>query len=180
MSGSMYILWPHRSLQRPLLWGWGFSPAAATATYFYSQTFWGFFSAVLEPRVAWSVLLPICSSQFICSQMWDRQLLPFLPSLPVATLPCILSALAAHFHPSCQFGWMLILYSFIVRLPYSLIFWQFWLFFVFKFVVVLLLVVWGGKVYQPMPPSWPEVSHSENILMICVIFICMIYINKSL
>ena len=31
--------------------------------------------------------------------------------------------------------------SLVVRLPYSLIFWQFWLFFVFKFVVFLLLVV---------------------------------------
>ena len=27
-----------------------------------------------------------------------------------------------------------------------MIFWQFWLFFVYKFVVVLLLVVGGGKV----------------------------------
>ena len=32
-------------------------------------------------------------------------------------------------------------YSLVVGLPYSLIFWQSWLFFVFKFVVVLLLVV---------------------------------------
>ena len=30
--------------------------------------------------------------------------------------------------------------------------------FVFKFVVVLLLVERGDKVYLPMPPSWPEVS----------------------
>ena len=29
--------------------------------------------------------------------------------------------------------------------------------FVFKFVVVLLLVVGGGKVYLPMPLSWLEV-----------------------
>ena len=28
----------------------------------------------------------------------------------------------------------------------------------FKFVVVLLLVVQGGKVYLPMPPSWLEVG----------------------
>ena len=45
----------------------------------------------------------------------------------------------------------------VVRLPYSWIFWQFLLFLVFKFVVVLLLVVQGGKVYLPTPPSWPEV-----------------------
>ena len=29
--------------------------------------------------------------------------------------------------------------------------------FVFKFVVVLLLVVGRDKVYLPTPPSWPEV-----------------------
>ena len=35
--------------------------------------------------------------------------------------------------------------------------WKFRLFSVFKFVVVLLLVVQGDKVYLPMPPSWPVV-----------------------
>ena len=48
--------------------------------------------------------------------------------------------------------------SLVVGLPYSLIFWQFGLFFVFKFFVVLLLFVCRGKVYLPMPPSWLEVS----------------------
>ena len=47
--------------------------------------------------------------------------------------------------------------SLAVGCPYSLIFWQFWLYFVFKFVVVLLLVVWGGKVYLYMSPSWLEI-----------------------
>ena len=47
--------------------------------------------------------------------------------------------------------------SLVVGLPYNLIFWQFWLFFVFKFVVVLLLVVEGGKTCLPTPPSWQEV-----------------------
>ena len=47
--------------------------------------------------------------------------------------------------------------SLFVRLPYSSIFWQFWLFFVFKFVV-LLLVVWEGTVHLPMSPSWLAVS----------------------
>ena len=32
------------------------------------------------------------------------------------------------------------------------------MFFVFKFVVVLLLIVQGGKVYLPTPPSCPEVK----------------------
>ena len=38
-------------------------------------------------------------------------------------------------------------------------FWQFWLFFVFKFVVVLVLFVRRSKVYLPIPPSWPEVRN---------------------
>ena len=46
---------------------------------------------------------------------------------------------------------MFLLNTLVVRLLYSLIFWQFQLFFVFKFVVVLLLVVQGGKVYLPTP-----------------------------
>ena len=45
--------------------------------------------------------------------------------------------------------------SLVVRLPYSSIFWQFWLFFAFK--LVIFLVVQGSKVYLPMPPSWLEV-----------------------
>ena len=47
--------------------------------------------------------------------------------------------------------------SLVVGLPHSSIFCQFRVFFVFKFVVVLLLVVWGGIVWPPVPPSWPEV-----------------------
>ena len=43
--------------------------------------------------------------------------------------------------------------SLVVGLPYSLIFCQFWL----VFVVVLLLVVQGGTVFLPTPPSWPGV-----------------------
>ena len=46
--------------------------------------------------------------------------------------------------------------SLVIGLPYSLSVCQFWLFFVFKFVVVLL-VVRGGTVCLPLPPSWPEV-----------------------
>ena len=48
--------------------------------------------------------------------------------------------------------------SLVFRLPYFSIFWQFWSFFVFKFVIVILLVVGGGKVYLTTPPSWLEVS----------------------
>ena len=47
-------------------------------------------------------------------------------------------------------------YSEVLRLPYSLIFWQFWLFSSFKSFVILLLVVQGSKACLPMPSSWLE------------------------
>ena len=52
--------------------------------------------------------------------------------------------------------------SLVVRLPCSLIFWQFWLVFVFKLVIVILLVVPGSKVYLPMPPSWLEAPSPKH------------------
>ena len=67
----------------------------------------------------------------------------FPPQLPVSALPSGLD--------ECFFY-----NSVVVGLPYSSISWQFWLFFVFKFVVCLL-VVRGGTVCLPMLPSWPEV-----------------------
>ena len=47
--------------------------------------------------------------------------------------------------------------SLVVGLLYISVFCQFWLIFVFKFIVVLLLVVWGDTVYVPTPQYWPEV-----------------------
>ena len=49
--------------------------------------------------------------------------------------------------------------SLVVRVPWSLIFWHFWLFIDFRLVVILLLVVWGSEGFLPMPPSWPERPH---------------------
>ena len=82
---------------------------------------------------------------------------PPVPASPAqsAGLPCVFSALLPISTPStsmdeCFFN------SWVVGLPWSLIFWQFWLFFVFKLVVILLLVVQGSEVFLPMPPSWLE------------------------
>ena len=125
----------------------GVCPTAASPTDFYSQKFWGlvshtgttlchlFHSEVLllaypHTNVGPPSLLPCCASS-------PHQ-------LPISTPPT--SLYECFFFNSLVFG-----------LPYSSIFWQFGSFFVFKFVVNLLLVVWGSKVYLPMPPSWPEV-----------------------
>ena len=82
-----------------------------------------------------------------------------LPTLVLQPLPCLKSSL-----PSCPSLPLL-----LVWMNVSLILWlsefhtvQFSVssgcFFCFKFVVVLLLVVQGGKVCLPMPPSRPEVK----------------------
>ena len=61
------------------------------------------------------------------------QLLPCSTWLPISAPPTSLD--------ECFF-----FNSLVVALPYNSIFWQFWLFFVFKFVVALFLVVRGGTV----------------------------------
>ena len=64
-----------------------------------------------------------------------------LPSPPAAALPRVLSAWLPISAPPTGLDECFFFNSLVVGLSYSLIFCQFWLFFVFKFVVVLLLVV---------------------------------------
>ena len=82
---------------------------------------------VLESWVSLSFLLPSCSSQFICMQIWDRPVLQPPPchmsspsQLPVSVSPTSLDE--CFFFNSFGFG-----------LPYNSTFWQFW-FFVFKII----------------------------------------------
>ena len=72
----------------------GVFSAAATPTDFYSQRFLRLYFPALEHWIARSVSLLICSSQLICTQMWDclvHQLLPCCtsspPQLPVSAPP---------------------------------------------------------------------------------------------
>ena len=83
-----------------------------------------------------------------------------LLGLPAATLPGVLPTQLPVSAPPTSLGECCFFNSLVVSLPYSLIFCHFWLFFVLKFVAVLLLVVWGGTVYLPMPPSWLEVPYT--------------------
>ena len=136
----------------------GVSPAAATPTGFYSQRFWGYLflhwntglhGLSCSPVVPPSLSARECGTARSTSHYLAPSLLPChassLPQLPVSAAPTSLN--------ECFF-----FNSLVVELPYRLIVWQFWLVFVFKFVVVLLLVVRGSKVYLPTPPSWPEVE----------------------
>ena len=139
LGGFVYILGSCGSLQWTLLWDWEFL-LLPQPTQVFSVRVLRFYFPMLEPWVTGSALFLSCSSQFILMQMWDRPLcqpspchMSSLPWLPVSAPPTGLD--------ECFF-----FNSLVVALPYSSIFWQFWLIFVFKFVVVLLWVVRGGKV----------------------------------
>ena len=84
---------------------------------------------VLELWVAQSVLLPICSSWFICTPMWDHLLhqLPHCHESSPAWLP--ISA------PPISLDECFFFISLVVRLSYGLIFCQFWLVFVLKLLL---------------------------------------------
>ena len=75
------------------------------------------------------------------------------PSPPATALLRVLSTQLPFSAPPTSLDECFFFNSLVVRLPYSSMFWQFGLFFVFKFVVVLLLVVRRGTVCLPTPPS---------------------------
>ena len=98
----------------------------------------------LESWVAWCVSLPSCSSRFICTQMWDHLVHQPLPCPPFCQLPPCLASSPPHLPASAPPTGLVEYFfsnSLVVGFPYTSIFWQFWLFFVLKFVVVFLLVV---------------------------------------
>ena len=126
----------------------GASPATTTATDFYSQRFWGFIAPHWNPRshgLSCSPVVPPSLSTYKCWTAYcyclaDMVLQPppwhvsSLSQLPISTFPTSLNE-------------FFFFNSLVVIIPYSSIFWPFWLFFVYKFVVVLLFIVWGGTVY---------------------------------
>ena len=105
----------------------GVSPTAATPTGFFSQRFWGFIS------LGWN------------SGLHGLSRSPVVPPT-LSTCKCETARSSSQFLLPV---WMNVFFFnyFIAGLPFNSIFWQFWLIFVFKCVVVLLLVVQGGKVY---------------------------------
>ena len=125
----------------------------------------------LELWVVWSVLLPPVVPPGLSALNVGMPRPPWSSSHCLAAGPL---CPAARLAPSYQSGWCFFFNSLVVRLPGSSIFWQFWLFFVLKFVVVLLLVVQGSTVYLPTPLPWPEVSHFlfilSNLLVAYLIF----------
>ena len=124
--------------------------AASTPTGVFYQRSEALFLA-LEPWVARGLSAPqLFLSVYLHANVG-------LPGPLAATLPQVLSIWLPISTPPTSLDECVFFISLVVGLPYSSIFCQFWLFFVFKFVVVLLLVVRGGAVCLLTPPSWPEV-----------------------
>ena len=152
VGGFLYVLRPCgvSAMKSPVRLGFlPLLPHSPPPKCFQSEALRLYFP-VLESWVAQSIQLPRCSPRFICSGMWD---LPVHQLPPWGETDTQLSVSA----PPTGLDEYFFFNSLVVGLPYSMIFCQFWLFFVFKFVVVLLLVVQGGTVCLPTPPSWPEV-----------------------
>ena len=136
-----------------------FSCCLNTHSFFFQSEVLRLYFPTLEPwiaRPACSTVVPphLSSCKYGATQSANHSLaqpvlqpppccMSSLPQMPVSAPP---SSLNKYFFFNC----------FTVGFPHSLIFWQFELFFVFKFVVVLLMVVGGDKVYVPISPSCPE------------------------
>ena len=137
----------------------GVSLTTQIPTGFYSQRFWGFISLSWHPGLhglAPQLFLPVYLHENVGPPSLPAAASPALvlqpPPCRASSLPQLLVSAPPTILNVCFF-----FNSSVVGLLYSLIFCQFWLFFVFKFVFVLLLVVWAGTVYLVTPPCWPEV-----------------------
>ena len=143
----------------------GVSPTTSTSIVFFSVR--GF--EALFPHIGtWlvqSVSLLSCSSQFICTKCGTAHSASHClacPGLPALALLQVLSTWLPVSAPPAGLDECFFFNSSVVGLLYSLIFWQFWLFFKFKFVVFLLLVVRGGKAYLPMQNLKKENNKFKN------------------
>ena len=139
----------------------GASPAASAPTGVFIQRFEAFISLSWNPGLCGSLSPQLFLPVFLHANVGP----PGQP--PTALLGVLSTRLPVISTPPAGLDECFFFNSLVVRLPYSLIFCQFWLFFVFKFVVVLLLVVRGSKVYLPMPPPCLEVS-AKIFLKTCI------------
>ena len=150
----MYLLGCCGPLQRALLWDWEFIPLLQPPQNFTGR---GFDFLVCHAEIlgfAVCIAPQLSPLAYLCTSVGaPDQPAPILPSWPAA-LSGIFSLLSISTPPASQDECFFI--SLIVKVPCSLIFWQFWLFTVFKFVVILLLVVQGIEAFLPMPISWLE------------------------
>ena len=166
VGGVVYILGTCGSLQSTLLWGWEFLMPPQPPQVFSVRDF-----EALFPQPGTLGCMVCVVPQFFLLVYPHANVGP--PSLPATASPDLPSAASPTGSSSCRLAacplcpsclslpllpvWMNVsLTSWLLDFHTVWFLWQFWLFFVFKFVVVFLLVVWGGRVYLPTPLSWPE------------------------
>ena len=142
VHGFVYILEPHGSLQRTLLWGWKFLLPQQPPRVLTVRGFEGFFSHARTLGCA------VCLARQLSLPVYPQANVG-PPGLP-ATASSTQSSSHSPLHPGCSSPpllpvWMNVsslTHSLVVRLPYSLIFWQFWL---FLFLNSLLSFFWLCK-----------------------------------
>ena len=152
----------------------------------HSRTLWvskelsceagSFFRCCLNPTGVFSqrfeALFPLCWSPGLQVCLAPQLFLPVYPhmnvgppSLPaVALLPVLCTQLPISAPPTGLYE--CVFFNFlVVRLPYSSIFWNFWLFFVFK---LLLSFFWLCKeaACLPTPPPWLEVPSTKCLFIL--------------
>ena len=129
VGGLVHALGLCGSLQRTLLWGWEFLLLPRPPQVFSVRGLRLYFPG-LEPWVGRSV-----SGSTRCCLPGQLQL-----CLPCSTICHLTGSASRHLamsplHPSYRSGWVFFFISLVVRLPYSSIFCQFSLFFVFKLLL---------------------------------------------
>ena len=102
VGGFVYVLGPCGSVQWTLLWGWEFLLSLQSPHIFSVSGF-----KALFPHAITLGCVVCISPQFFLPVNPHANV--GLPGPPAATLPWVLSALAAHLYPSYQSGWMFLL-----------------------------------------------------------------------
>ena len=160
VGGLVYILGPCGSRQRTLLCSWEFLLLPQPLRVFFIQRL----EALFPDTVTLGCTVCLAHQLFLLVYLHMNVGLPSLLAATLPTLVCQLPFHPLHRPPPCPILQLppclesslpqlpvsapstgldesFSFNSLVLRLPCSLIFWQFWLIFVFKFVVYLLLVV---------------------------------------
>ena len=138
VGGFVYILGTYGSLQQTLLWSWEFLPLLPQPPQVFSISGLRLYFPALEPWVAQCFIPQLFLPFYLHSSVG-------LPALPGTALPQVLSTQLPVSAPLTSLDECVFFNSLVVELPYSPIFWQLWLFFVFK---LLLSFFWLCKKAQ--------------------------------
>ena len=136
VDGFVYVLGPCGSLQQTLLWGWESLLLPPQPSQVFSIRGLRLYFPELEPWVA-----PSVTQSTSCCLAGQLQLCP--PSSTIrglagsasSALPWVLSTQLPVSAPPTHLDECFFFISLVVGLPYSLIFCQFWLLFVFKLLL---------------------------------------------